>query len=126
MDVLARRALWKDGLNYLVCIFSCSLTSISRYLQHGTGHGVGSFLNVHEGPHGFSSSVPLEPGHVVTNEPGFCAFSAQLITQSPFLTEYSISDLEGRWGMRIESALIVRRVKVCQVSVSPQLQRSDP
>ncbi|KAG8214168.1 Creatinase aminopeptidase [Butyriboletus roseoflavus] len=75
LDVLARRALWKDGLNYL----------------HGTGHGFGSFLNVHEGPHGFSSSVPLEPGHVITNEPGFY--------------------LEGRWGMRIESALVVRRVK---------------
>ncbi|KAF9227076.1 Creatinase/aminopeptidase [Gyrodon lividus] len=75
LDVLARRALWKDGLNYL----------------HGTGHGFGSFLNVHEGPHGFSSSVPLVPGHVITNEPGFY--------------------LEGRWGMRIESALAVRRVK---------------
>ncbi|EGO00442.1 hypothetical protein SERLA73DRAFT_89439 [Serpula lacrymans var. lacrymans S7.3] len=75
LDVLARRALWKDGLNYL----------------HGTGHGFGSFLNVHEGPHGFSSSVPLVPGHVITNEPGFY--------------------LEGKWGMRIESALAVRRVK---------------
>lgn len=42
--------------------------------QHGTGHGFGSFLNVHEGPHGFNSSVPLVPGHVITNEPGFCEF----------------------------------------------------
>ncbi|KAI6165981.1 Creatinase aminopeptidase [Pisolithus thermaeus] len=75
LDVLARRALWKDGLNYL----------------HGTGHGFGSFLNVHEGPHGFSSNVPLVPGHVITNEPGFY--------------------LEGKWGMRIESALSVRRVR---------------
>jgi len=75
LDVLARRALWKDGLNYL----------------HGTGHGFGSFLNVHEGPHGFSSNIPLVPGHVITNEPGFY--------------------LEGKWGMRIESALAVRRVK---------------
>lgn len=56
LDVLARKALWKDGLNYM----------------HGTGHGFGSFLNVHEGPHGFSSDVPLVPGHVITNEPGFC------------------------------------------------------
>ncbi len=40
--------------------------------QHGTGHGVGSFLNVHEGLHGFSSSVPLTRGHVLTNEPGYC------------------------------------------------------
>ncbi|KAG6333719.1 hypothetical protein ID866_5372 [Astraeus odoratus] len=75
LDVLARRALWKDGLNYM----------------HGTGHGFGSFLNVHEGPHGFASNVPLVPGHVITNEPGFY--------------------LEGKWGMRIESALCVRRVK---------------
>jgi len=75
LDVLARKALWRDGLNY----------------GHGTGHGFGSFLTVHEGPQGFSSSVPLMPGHVVTNEPGF----------------YN----EGQWGMRIESALAVRRVK---------------
>lgn len=75
LDVLARKALWRDRLNY----------------GHGTGHGFGSFLTVHEGPHGFSSSVPLMPGNVVTNEPGF----------------YN----EGRWGMRIESALAVRRVR---------------
>jgi len=75
LDVLARKALWKDGLNYM----------------HGTGHGFGSFLNVHEGPHSFSSHVPLVPGHVITNEPGFY--------------------LEGKWGMRIESALAVVRVK---------------
>ncbi|KIJ99845.1 hypothetical protein K443DRAFT_101521 [Laccaria amethystina LaAM-08-1] len=75
LDVLARKALWKEGLNYL----------------HGTGHGFGSFLTVHEGPQGFSSSVPLVAGHVITNEPGF----------------YN----EGKWGMRIESALVVRRVK---------------
>ncbi|TFK24757.1 aminopeptidase-P [Coprinopsis marcescibilis] len=66
--------------------------AFTRVLQghHGTGHGVGSFLTVHEGPHGFSSQVPLAPGHVVTNEPGF----------------YS----KGEWGMRIESALVVQRV----------------
>ncbi|GLB45010.1 putative peptidase M24B family protein [Lyophyllum shimeji] len=75
LDVLARKALWRDGLNYM----------------HGTGHGFGSFLTVHEGPQSFSSNVPLVPGHVITNEPGF----------------YN----EGKWGMRIESALAVRRVK---------------
>lgn len=75
LDVLARKALWKNGLNY----------------HHGTGHGFGSFLNVHEGPQGFSTSVPLVPGHVVTNEPGY----------------YNT----GKWGMRIESALAVKRVK---------------
>ncbi|KAI0075847.1 Creatinase/aminopeptidase [Panus rudis PR-1116 ss-1] len=73
LDVLARRALWQDGMNY----------------GHGTGHGVGSYLNVHEGPHGFSQNVPLVPGHVVTNEPGYYK--------------------EGQWGMRIESALVVKR-----------------
>ncbi|CCM03196.1 uncharacterized protein FIBRA_05320 [Fibroporia radiculosa] len=75
LDVLARKALWQDGLNYL----------------HGTGHGFGSYLNVHEGPHGFSSNVPLVPGHVITNEPGFYK--------------------DGEWGIRLESALIVKRVK---------------
>ncbi|KZT04219.1 Creatinase/aminopeptidase [Laetiporus sulphureus 93-53] len=74
LDVLARRALWQDGLNYM----------------HGTGHGVGSYLTVHEGPHGFSSDVPLKPGHVITNEPGFYK--------------------EGEWGIRIESALFVKPV----------------
>ncbi|KAJ7592530.1 aminopeptidase-P [Mycena floridula] len=75
LDVLARRALWKDGMNYL----------------HGTGHGFGSFLTVHEGEHGFSSDEPLVPGHVVTNEPGFYK--------------------PNHWGIRIESALVVRRVR---------------
>ena len=56
LDVLARKALWQDGMDY----------------GHGTGHGVGSFLNVHEGPHSFTSNVTLVPGHVITNEPGFC------------------------------------------------------
>jgi Xaa-Pro aminopeptidase len=75
LDVLARRALWKDGLNY----------------GHGTGHGVGSYLNVHEGPHSFSNNVPLAPGHVITNEPGFYKFDA--------------------FGVRIESTLAVTPVK---------------
>jgi len=58
LDVLARRALWEHGLDY----------------DHGTGHGVGSYLNVHEGPHRISkvpNRVPLEPGMVVSNEPGY-------------------------------------------------------
>lgn len=58
LDVLARRALWAEGLDY----------------DHGTGHGVGHFLCVHEGPHRISklpSRVALEPGMVVSNEPGF-------------------------------------------------------
>lgn len=57
LDVLARRCLWNEGLNYL----------------HGTGHGVGFFLNVHEGPQSVRLNhvpVPLMPGMVTSNEPG--------------------------------------------------------
>ena len=58
LDVLARRALWEAGLDF----------------DHGTGHGVGSFLSVHEGPHRISkspSAVPLREGMIVSNEPGY-------------------------------------------------------
>lgn len=57
LDVLARQFLWKEGLNYL----------------HGTGHGVGFFLSVHEGPHSIrlnNVEAPLLPGSVTSNEPG--------------------------------------------------------
>jgi len=56
LDAFARRALWQDGMDY----------------GHGTGHGLGSYLAVHEGPQAISSSttVPLRPGHVLSNEPG--------------------------------------------------------
>jgi Xaa-Pro aminopeptidase len=58
LDVLARMALWDGGFDY----------------DHGTGHGVGSFLGVHEGPHRISkapNTVALKPGMIVSNEPGF-------------------------------------------------------
>ncbi|CAA7624234.1 aminopeptidase P family protein [Magnetospirillum sp. UT-4] len=59
LDVLARRALWQAGLDY----------------DHGTGHGVGSHLSVHEGPQRISKSgvaaVALKPGMVLSNEPGY-------------------------------------------------------
>jgi len=58
LDSLARGALWQAGLDY----------------DHGTGHGVGSFLGVHEGPQRISkqgSAVALEPGMIVSNEPGY-------------------------------------------------------
>ena len=58
LDVLARQFLWQAGLDY----------------DHGTGHGVGSYLNVHEGPQRISklpSNAPLAPGMVVSNEPGY-------------------------------------------------------
>jgi len=77
IDSWARRALWKDGLDY----------------RHGTGHGVGSFLNVHEGPHGIGvrigyNSKPLKAGMTVSNEPGYYE--------------------DGAYGIRIENVVIVR------------------
>ncbi|KAF9584854.1 hypothetical protein BGW38_004922 [Lunasporangiospora selenospora] len=80
LDVLARRALWADGLDY----------------RHGTGHGVGSFLNVHEGPHGCGTriaynDIPLVPGMTLTNEPGYYE--------------------DGNFGIRIENVLLIREVK---------------
>lgn len=74
LDVLARQWLWKAGENYL----------------HGTGHGVGHFLNVHEGPHQIRmNNMPahLVPGMTVTNEPGL--YKA------------------GRYGIRIENTMVV-------------------
>jgi Xaa-Pro aminopeptidase len=82
IDVLARQFLWDNGLNYL----------------HGTGHGIGFFLNVHEGPHGFAAPstergrTPLESGMVITNEPGFY--------------------LEGHYGIRIENVMVVKESKM--------------
>jgi Xaa-Pro aminopeptidase len=70
LDVLARAALWSAGLDY----------------DHGTGHGVGSYLGVHEGPQGISkrpSMVALRPGMIVSNEPGYYK--------------------EGAYGIRIEN-----------------------
>lgn len=57
IDILARKALWDEGLNYL----------------HGTGHGIGHFLNVHEGPQSIrmdENPTTLQPGMVTSNEPG--------------------------------------------------------
>ena len=74
LDILAREAMWREGLNYL----------------HGTGHGVGSYLNVHEGPHQIRMEYkpePLRPGMTVTNEPGLY--------------------LAGKFGVRIENTMLV-------------------
>jgi Xaa-Pro aminopeptidase len=74
IDVLARAALWKAGLDF----------------DHGTGHGVGSYLSVHEGPARISKAgnVALQPGMILSNEPGF--YKA------------------GHFGIRIENLLIVK------------------
>ncbi|MBW6401600.1 aminopeptidase P family protein [Roseomonas sp. HJA6] len=74
LDALARRPLWDAGLDY----------------DHGTGHGVGSFLSVHEGPVAFSRAarvVPLREGMILSNEPGFYA--------------------TGEYGIRLENLLLV-------------------
>lgn len=73
LDALARFPLWCAGMDY----------------DHGTGHGVGAYLCVHEGPQGISrrSNVPLEPGMVLSNEPGHYR--------------------PGKWGIRIENLIAV-------------------
>ncbi|KAI5849455.1 putative Xaa-Pro aminopeptidase P [Morchella snyderi] len=80
LDVLARQFLWAEGLDY----------------RHGTGHGVGSFLNVHEGPIGIGtriqySEVPLSPGMVISDEPGYYE--------------------DGSFGIRIENIIMVKEVQ---------------
>lgn len=74
LDAVARKELWREGLNYL----------------HGTGHGVGAYLNVHEGPHQIRMEykpAPMVEGLTVTDEPGVY--------------------VEGRFGVRIENTLLV-------------------
>jgi len=74
IDILARQAMWREGLNYL----------------HGTGHGVGTYLNVHEGPHQFRMEwkpAPLVEGMTITDEPGIY--------------------LAGKFGVRIENTLLI-------------------
>ena len=75
IDILARKDMWREGLNYL----------------HGTGHGVGTYLNVHEGPHQFRMEwkpAPLVAGMTITDEPGIY--------------------LPGRFGVRIENTLLIK------------------
>lgn len=86
LDVVARKALWEHGYNYL----------------HGTGHGVGAYLSVHEGPHQIRMEyrgAPLHEGMTVTDEPGVY--------------------LEGRFGVRIENTLLTRRY------ITPLEQRGE-
>ncbi len=74
LDAFARQFLWQQGLDY----------------DHGTGHGVGSYLSVHEGPARISkaaSTVALQPGMILSNEPGYYR--------------------TGRYGIRIENLLTV-------------------
>lgn len=76
LDAFARQALWQLGLDY----------------DHGTGHGVGAYLSVHEGPAGISRAakpVPLQPGMILSDEPGLY--------------------LPGAYGIRLENLLLVRQ-----------------
>ena len=79
LDALARQYLWENGLDY----------------PHGTGHGVGHFLSVHEGPQSISQSstntCALMPGMLITNEPGYYK--------------------ENKYGIRIENIMIVKQSK---------------
>jgi len=87
LDILARNDMWKYGLNYL----------------HGTGHGVGSFLNVHEGPHQFRMNwmpAPLLSNMTITDEPGIY--------------------LAGKFGCRTENTLLI--VPYCEGEFGPFLQ----
>jgi Xaa-Pro aminopeptidase len=83
LDVLARRALWQLGLDY----------------DHGTGHGVGSYLSVHEGPVSISrlaKPVPIAEGMILSNEPGFY--------------------LPDHYGIRLENLLLVRPAELPNAS----------
>lgn len=77
IDSFARRSLWSRGLDY----------------EHGTGHGIGSYLSVHEGPQGITrkNNVPLEAGMIISNEPGY----------------YEV----GEFGIRIENILLIKKIK---------------
>jgi len=78
IDVLARQSLWQAGLDF----------------DHGTGHGVGVYLSVHEGPQRISKlgTVPLQEGMILSNEPGY--YKA------------------GAWGIRIENLIVVEKRKI--------------
>ena len=88
LDVLARQALWAHGLDY----------------DHGTGHGVGSYLGVHEGPQRISkapNSVALKPGMIISNEPGYYK--------------------EGAYGIRIENLQVVTEAGEIEGGERPML-----
>ena len=91
LDILAREPMWREGINYL----------------HGTGHGVGAYLNVHEGPHQIRMEympAPLVAGMTVTDEPGIY--------------------LPGRFGVRVENTLLITPYKETEFGQFLQIGRA--
>ena len=89
LDILARQFLWEEGLDY----------------DHGTGHGVGSFLSVHEGPQRIAkifNGNALRPGMVISNEPGFYK--------------------DDCYGMRCENLVVVREAETANSDGPPMLE----
>jgi Xaa-Pro aminopeptidase len=85
LDVLARQFLWQVGCDY----------------DHGTGHGVGSYLSVHEGPQGISKrapDVPLKPGMILSNEPGYYKEGEYGIRIENLMTVVELPHLQGFYG----------------------------
>lgn len=93
LDILARQYLWKQGLDY----------------AHGTGHGVGSFLSVHEGPQRISkvpNNIDLLPGMIVSNEPGY----------------YKTNE----YGIRIENLVVVEEANLgTNLSDKPEVKSKN-
>ncbi|MDJ0931167.1 aminopeptidase P family protein [Breoghania sp.] len=87
LDALARIPLWKAGLDF----------------DHGTGHGVGAYLSVHEGPQRIAKTgkTPLEPGMIISNEPGYYK--------------------DGAWGIRIENLELVTEATPIEGGERPML-----
>ena len=89
LDALARECMWREGYNYL----------------HGTGHGVGSYLSVHEGPHQIRMEwkpTPLRAGMTVTDEPGLY--------------------LSGKFGVRIENTLLIKNYQTTEFGKFLQME----
>lgn len=95
LDSLARTSLWSVGLDY----------------PHGTGHGVGAYLNVHEGPCGISlrvslTDIPLEEGMILSDEPGYYE--------------------DGKFGIRIENCVLVTKAETKHRYRSKQFLTFEP
>ncbi len=89
LDVLARLPLWQVGLDY----------------DHGTGHGVGSYLSVHEGPqriHKVPNTIALKPGMIISNEPGYYK--------------------TGAFGIRIENLILVMEAETPKGGERPMMR----